>query len=345
LTANTYYFPIAGGGNRSTTETDVDAEAPSAATVSNFYANVSTALGAGNSAVFTYRDNAVGTSVTCTISGASATTCNDSTHSFAAAKGDLLTIQVVTTGTIVATPTLVMTTQFGTTGSNGTVNTGTAHQTALYSAAGTAVSGAGPGTSGQVWTSNGAGADPTFQAAAGGALVQLCSLTASASTELDFKTANCPNGTIATSSYHEFVIRGRSITFSTGEILFIEVSTDGGTTYDTTSGHYGTQELFSFATTTGSATGGTSTHIPLRDANTTLVANSAVSFDWSLSDPASTTIFKMFQGRTVYDDNSVGLLIFNQGAAYLQTTAITAFRVINNTGTWSGVVTLYGVTP
>jgi len=145
LTAGTRYFPIVGGGSPSTTETDVDTEAPSAATITNFYASVSVALGAGNSAVFTYRDNAVGQSLTCTISGASATTCNDSTHSFNTVKGDLLTIQVVTSGTIVVTPTLVMTAQFGTTGSNGTVNSGTINRPAYYAATGTAVSDPGAG--------------------------------------------------------------------------------------------------------------------------------------------------------------------------------------------------------
>src|SRR5437660_6911788 len=145
LTAGTRYFPIVGGGSPSTTETDVDTEAPSAATITNFYASVSVALGAGNSAVFTYRDNAVGQSLTCTISGASATTCNDSTHSFNKVKGDLLIIQVVKSGTIVVTPTLVMTAQFGTTGSNGTVNSGTINRPAYYAATGTAVSDPGAG--------------------------------------------------------------------------------------------------------------------------------------------------------------------------------------------------------
>ncbi len=141
ITANTYYFPIVGGGLPSTTETTVDTEAPSAATVANFYASISTALGGGNTAVFTYRNNAADQSMTCTITGASQTSCNDSTHSFAVAKGDLMTIKVVTTGTIVVTPTLVMTAQFGTTGSNGTVNnSGTANAVAKYPATGTAVS-------------------------------------------------------------------------------------------------------------------------------------------------------------------------------------------------------------
>lgn len=163
----TQFFPIGGGGVSSTTETNVDVESPSAVTVTNFYVQLSAAVGAGNSVAFTWRKNAADTPLTCTISGASATTCNDTTHSATLAQADLVDIKAVGTGTIVASVTTVMATQFGTILS-GQVNTGTAHQTALYSSAGSTISGGGPGTAGQVWTSNGAGADPTFQNATGG---------------------------------------------------------------------------------------------------------------------------------------------------------------------------------
>jgi hypothetical protein len=158
----TQFIPIGGGGLPSSTETNVDTSAPSAATVTNFDVQMSSAPGVGNNVVFTWRQNAGSTALTCTISGAVATSCNDSTHSFVVAQGDLLTIQLVSTGVIAGTPNLVVSTQFGTTGSNGTVNTGTINQTAFYAAAGTAVSGVGPGSTGQVYTSNGSGSPPSF---------------------------------------------------------------------------------------------------------------------------------------------------------------------------------------
>jgi hypothetical protein len=158
----TQYVPIGGGELPSSTETNVDTSAPSAATVTNFDVQMSSAPGVGNNVVYTWRKNATGQALTCTISGNVATSCNDSTHSFIVAQGDLLTIQLVSTGVIAGTPNLVIATQFGTTGSNGTVNTGTINQTAFYAAAGTAVSGVGPGTSGQVYTSQGAGSPPIF---------------------------------------------------------------------------------------------------------------------------------------------------------------------------------------
>ncbi len=137
----TQYIPIGGGGLPSGTETNVDTSAPSAATVTNFDVQISSAPGMGNSIVFTWRQNAAGTSLTCTISGAVATSCNDSTHSFLVAQGDLLTIQLVTTGIIAGTPNLTISTQFGTTGSNGTVNTATQFQVGEFLANGTAISG------------------------------------------------------------------------------------------------------------------------------------------------------------------------------------------------------------
>jgi len=137
----TQYIPIGGGGLPSGTESNVDTSAPSAATVTNFDVQMSSAPGMGNNIVFTWRKNASSQTLTCTISGAVATSCNDSTHSFLVAQGDLLTIQLVTTGVIAGTPNLVIATQFGTTGSNGTVNTATQFQVGEYLAAGTAISG------------------------------------------------------------------------------------------------------------------------------------------------------------------------------------------------------------
>lgn len=151
LTAATRYFPVVGGGTPSTTETDVDTEAPSQATVTNLYASLSTALGAGNSAVITFRNNTADTSVTCTISGASATSCHDIVDSFNVASGDLMTYKVVTAGTVIVTPTVILTAQYGTTGNNGTVNTAASNLNAYYAVAGTAISG---DVNMQVWPSS-----------------------------------------------------------------------------------------------------------------------------------------------------------------------------------------------
>ena len=120
----TTYFPIGGGGSPNSNEPIIGAFAPATATVSNFGANISVALGTGISIAFTWRDATVSQSLTCTISGATATSCQDLTHSFTATKGDFIDIQaVVTGGAIGVSKVLVMTAQFGTVGTGGgTVN-------------------------------------------------------------------------------------------------------------------------------------------------------------------------------------------------------------------------------
>ncbi len=163
VTANTYYIPVGGGGSLSTTEANVDIDSPTSATITNMAVQLSVALGGGNSGVFTFRKNGVSQSVTCTISGGAATSCLDSTHSFNVSQGDLLTIQLVTTGTIVVTPNILIAAQMGNITATGTVNTGTTGQVGYYAAGGAAISGVGPGTTSTLLHGNASGA-PSFGA-------------------------------------------------------------------------------------------------------------------------------------------------------------------------------------
>jgi hypothetical protein len=114
----TIYLPFGGGGISSTTEANVDTPAPQAATVSNFYVQLSAAPGTGNSVAVTVRKNGAATAVTCTISG-SATSGNDTMHSFTCAAGDLLDVQLVPSGTIVATPNVITSCQWGASAAGG----------------------------------------------------------------------------------------------------------------------------------------------------------------------------------------------------------------------------------
>jgi hypothetical protein len=109
----TLFFPYVGGLLASSTESNVDLEAPNAATISNFYVQLSAALGLGNTTVFTWRKNGADTALTCTITGASATSCNDTAHTLTVAQGDLLDVKAVTTGTVVSAPSTAMASQFG----------------------------------------------------------------------------------------------------------------------------------------------------------------------------------------------------------------------------------------
>lgn len=168
--SGTLFFPIGGGSLPSATEAAIATFAPAPGTVANFYVGMSAAPGAGNSVAFTWRDAGASQAVTCTITGAVATSCSDVTDTFTPTAGDKLDIQAVTTGTIAGTPVLTLSAQFGTIGQGNVLN-GTANQTAYYAATGSTIAGGGPGTTGQVWTSNGAGTPPSFQPPSSGTTV------------------------------------------------------------------------------------------------------------------------------------------------------------------------------
>lgn len=139
--SGTIYCPVGGGGACSATESNVDLASSSQATITNLTAQLSAAVGAGNSVAITWRKAGVDQSSTCTISGASQTECQDSAHSFNVSQGDLLALKLVFSGTIVVNPFLATMSQFGTSQSGGTVNSGMSGQLGYYSATGTAMSG------------------------------------------------------------------------------------------------------------------------------------------------------------------------------------------------------------
>lgn len=112
--SGTAFFPIGGGSIANTTEASVQATVRTATTFTNLGADLSVALGGGNSVAFTLRKNGGDTTLTCTISGASATACADVAHSVAVVSGDILDIQAVFGGTIIVAPVFVLTAQVGT---------------------------------------------------------------------------------------------------------------------------------------------------------------------------------------------------------------------------------------
>ena len=66
-----------------------------AATVKKLYADIVTAVGVGNSVAFTVMAKQTPSALTCTISGGSATTCNDTSNSYSAAFGDKIDMKLV----------------------------------------------------------------------------------------------------------------------------------------------------------------------------------------------------------------------------------------------------------
>ncbi len=134
---STVYFPPGGGLAANTTEATVSGVATIAGTVNNFSAKLSAAPGSGNTITFTWRKDGSDQTLTCAITGASATSCSDVTHNFSVAVGSVVSVKAVIAGGTV-TGTVVM--QWGTPGAAGpagaTGATGAAGATGATGAAG-----------------------------------------------------------------------------------------------------------------------------------------------------------------------------------------------------------------
>lgn len=95
----TQFWPINGGsGAPSAVNANVQSTMPRAGTVDRLYVVLSAAEGAAATLAFTVNKNTVTQSITCTV-GNSATTCNDTAHSFTFVAGDSLSFQTVQSGT------------------------------------------------------------------------------------------------------------------------------------------------------------------------------------------------------------------------------------------------------
>ncbi len=78
----------------------VEMPVPFTGHIKDLQAVMNGAPGSGNSIQFTLFINGSSTALTCTISGASATTAVDATHSVAVSAGDLVTLQLVTSAAL-----------------------------------------------------------------------------------------------------------------------------------------------------------------------------------------------------------------------------------------------------
>lgn len=150
--AGTFFLAPGGGLPANATETNVQARVGVAGNVSNFTAKLPASPGAGVTVTYTWRLDPLGVgsptdqTVTCSISGAVATSCADITHSFAVALTDLIDIKMVVSG---GTLTSAMVLTWGLPGAVGPTG---APGSAATVAAGTTTTGA-PGSSALVTNS------------------------------------------------------------------------------------------------------------------------------------------------------------------------------------------------
>ncbi len=203
------------------------------------------------------------------------------------------------------------------------------------------------GASGQVLTSNGADALPTFQSASGAYLLQSQTVTGVA--DVTF------NSTYITSTYSKYRIDiiNAFPSVNSGDIIDLQVSLDNGSTYKTASGDYLSQIIsatgssISTVSSTG-ATFGSQYSIPLMDVTAGLDAGSVVNGEVNIYNPSGTSFAKQFHSRmtqfTTTSSDVVGIME-TFGTYRGTTSAVNNIRIRAQSSELniSGTFKLYGI--
>jgi hypothetical protein len=198
------------------------------------------------------------------------------------------------------------------------------------------------GTAGQVLTSNGAGALPTFQTANSGNWIKLGAVTASGAATVSF--VNGVSGIVLDSTYKTYVIIGEDVLASVNSAaLWFRAGTGEGPTYLTGSEYdYGRRNYPTAGT--GNDTNATA-QAQLLIAETYSNTNGETgTFKLVIGDPASANRKPVLihDSHFVYSAQAFRATV--GGGGVNTTTALTAFRIMMSTGNISGTFTLYGVT-
>lgn len=172
-----------------------------------------------------------------------------------------------------------------------------------------------------------------------GALVLLEQHTASGSASLDFTSWY-------SASYDVYQIQIVGVVPATATVsIRIQVSTDGGATYITTSSYKWSR---SFEPIVGGGTSGTSANqttvgFPLWETDHTNTATNGIVGSGTLYAPGSTSLYKNFIWDVIGSTSSITYHIKWAGV-YQSTSAVNAFRVIASSGNLaSGTVRVYGI--
>ncbi len=173
-------------------------------------------------------------------------------------------------------------------------------------------------------------------------LVLLEQHTASSSATLNFTTC-------ISSTYDEYEIEVLNVIPASGSTnLLMRMGTGGGPTYDSTSGHYFWDGLSWRATSNTFNGGGSDTSLNLTALNglsTGTDSKYGVIATLRLYSPGSTAFYKEVLGkvRIIYNDNAT-VVMGEFGGRYQQTTAVTAFQFLFDTGSIaSGIIRCYGL--
>jgi hypothetical protein len=173
----------------------------------------------------------------------------------------------------------------------------------------------------------------------GGALVLLEQHTASSSAALDFTTA-------ISSAYDEYQIEFINVVPATdGAVLWMRLSTDGGSSYDTST-IYDYTSGYAYAGGTGVGSSATSSDKILLMDGVDNSANYGIVGHIRLFNPLSTAVYKQIVGQLMRFDSrgTLGLVMLTPMGVYRSTTAVDAMRFLFDTGNIaSGTIRVYGI--
>jgi len=197
------------------------------------------------------------------------------------------------------------------------------------------------GTSGQVLTSNGAGALPTFQANSGGSgtWVLLSTATASSSASIDFTSSI--DGT-----YDMYAVAFQTVQPATNGVQFWSRMRSGGS-FRSTAGDY-TWAVGWYTTAASGENSSSDTEITLVASGRPLsnTSTKGVSGLYYFSDPDSTTTHKRMWGTHTSWDSASGILVSAYASGWLigVTTAVDGIQFLMSSGNISvGTFQLYGI--
>jgi hypothetical protein len=192
------------------------------------------------------------------------------------------------------------------------------------------------GTSGQILTSNGAGALPTFQAPPSGtALTKIQTQTASASATIDFTNIT---------GHTNYIIYVNDLLPATDNVtLSVRISTDAGGTWKSGATDYHYQLLSISNTSTGAAqsTGASDFTTSLGWSNTAARSGGGI---LQVIAPGDGNGFTTMIWDSHYMDNSGNMRKYQSAGRYTQNTAVTGVRFYFSSGNiTTGTFVLYGV--
>lgn len=194
------------------------------------------------------------------------------------------------------------------------------------------------GTAGQVLTSNGAGVDPTFQAAGGGgSMVWIARVTASGAATADVEWTN-------SATYDNYLIVGKAIYPSTASAtLQILLKVNG--TYQTAGYRYHANISNDAGSGYASVNGAGAAAITATAALLNSVSTAGGMTFWT-HDPASTTAAKQISWQGGFFNNSATAWAMTHGTGLYGNAqqALTGVRFQMSSGNTNGVWDIYGVT-